>query len=114
MEDIILEIREKIFGRKTEILTFLEEMVSINSYSRNYEGINLVGELVRRYMPAGLDRDVSTDRNGVNHHLFSTGVEEEGGNLVLLGHVHTVFPPDTDSRKYEVSGENIFGACTPI
>ena len=110
MDDLILEIRERVFGRNTETLTFLEEMVAINSYSGNYEGINLVGELVCQNMPVGLDHDVTTDRNGVNHHLFSTGAKEEGKNLVLLGHVDTVFPPDSDSRIYEESGEIIFGA----
>jgi glutamate carboxypeptidase len=110
MEDLIQEIRKKVQGRRLKILTFIEELVSINSYSRNYEGINLVGELVRRNMPACLDHDVTIDRNGVSHHLFSTGVEQKDHNLVLLGHTDTVFPPGSDSRKYEDSGERIFGA----
>jgi len=85
-------------------------MVSINSYSRNYDGINLVGELVRRNMPVGLNYKVTTDRNGVNHHLFSTGVERAGHNLVLLGHVDTVFPPESDSTRFKETNELIFGA----
>ena len=103
MKELVLEIRERVFARNTDILTFLEEMVTQNSYSRNYEGINLVGDLVRRNMPVGLDNDVITDRNGVNHHLFSTRVQEEGKNLVLLGHVDTVFPAESDSRMFEES-----------
>jgi glutamate carboxypeptidase len=110
MGDLVTRIRERVKSRRPEVLAFLEELVSINSYSRNYEGINLVGELVRQNMPVGLDHDVTTDRNGVNHHLFSTGAKEEGKNLVLLGHVDTVFPPGSDSRKYEESGGIIFGA----
>jgi len=110
MDDLIPEIRERVRSRRPEILAFLKEMVSINSYSRNYEGINQVGELVCRNMPAGLERHTTTDRNGVNHHLFSTGIELKDSNLVLLGHVDTVFPPESDSRRYEETKDLIFGA----
>jgi len=110
MDDLIPEIRERVRRRRPEILAFLKEMVSLNSYSRNYEGINQVGELVCRNMPAGLERHTTTDRNGVNHHLFSTGIELKDSNLVLLGHVDTVFPPESDSRRYEETKDLIFGA----
>lgn len=110
MDHLILEIRERVRSRRPEILAFLKELVSINSYSRNYEGINLVGDLVRRNMPAGLHHHATTDRNGVNHHMFWTGTEQDGSNLVLLGHVDTVFPPGSDSRRYEERKDRIFGA----
>lgn len=110
MDNLVLAIRERVFDRHKEALTLLEEMVSINSYSRNYKGINLVGDLVRRNMPGNLQHQTSTDRNGVDHHLFQTGVQKDGRNLVLLGHVDTVFPPDADSRKFEETQDRIFGA----
>jgi len=110
MNDLKTDIRERVRNRRSEILTLLEEMVAINSYSRNYEGINLVGDLVRRNMPTGLDHRVTTDRNGVNHHLYWTGVEQKGKNIALLGHVDTVFPPDSESRRYEEKQDRIFGA----
>jgi glutamate carboxypeptidase len=110
MGDLIVEIRERVLNRRREILSFLEELVSINSYSRNPEGINQVGELVRRSMPKNLKHQITTDRKGVNHHLFSTGTELEGRNLALVGHVDTVFPPDTESRRYEETVDRIFGA----
>ncbi len=110
MDDLILEVRERVIDRHQKILDLLEEMVAINSYSRNFEGINLAGELVRNYMPESLHHRITKDRNGVNHHLFSTGIEQAGNNLVLLGHVDTVFPPESDSRRYEETADRIFGA----
>ena len=110
MNSLARSIRDKVNSRREEILGFLEELVSINSYSRNYDGINRAGDLVRKMMPEGLDNQIITDRNGVNHHLFSSGIEEPGKNLVLVGHTDTVFPPDTDSRAFEVMGSRTFGA----
>jgi len=110
MDDLVREIRGKVQSRHREILASLEEVVSINSYSRNYEGINFAGELVRKNMPESLHHQITTDRNGVNHHLFLTGVEQVGLNLVLLGHVDTVFPPESESRRYEETTNRIFGA----
>ncbi len=110
MDDPIPGIRKRVHSRRREILSLLEELVSINSYSKNREGINQAGELVRRKMPENLKHRVTKDRNGVKHHLFSTGAESEGLNLALVGHVDTVFPPDTESRRYEVAGDRIFGA----
>jgi glutamate carboxypeptidase len=110
MDPLVRSIRKMDDSRREEILGFLEELVSINSYSRNYDGINRAGDLVRKMMPEGLDNQIITDRNGVNHHLFSSGIEEPGKNLVLVGHTDTVFPPDTDSRAFEVMGSRTFGA----
>jgi glutamate carboxypeptidase len=110
MSDLIPEIRKRVDSRRQEILAFLEELVSINSYSRNHEGINQAGELVRRNMPRRLKHRITKDRNGVNHHLFSTGTVSAGWNLALVGHVDTVFPPDAESRRYEVTGDRVFGA----
>jgi glutamate carboxypeptidase len=110
MDDLIPEIRESVRSRRQEILAFLEELVSINSYSKNHEGINQAGELVRKNMPKNLKHRITMDRNGVNHHVYSTGTESEGLNLALVGHVDTVFPPDTESRRYEVTGDRVFGA----
>jgi glutamate carboxypeptidase len=110
MQALALSIQEKANSRREEILGFLEDLVSINSYSRNYEGINEAGNLVRKKMPESLHHKVTSDRNGVNHHLFSSGIEEPGKNLVLVGHTDTVFPPDTDSRAFEIVSPRIFGA----
>jgi glutamate carboxypeptidase len=110
MDDLIPGIRKRVSSRRREILSLLEELVSINSYSKNHEGINQAGELVRRKMPENLKHRIIKDRNGVKHHLFSTGTESESLNLALVGHVDTVFPPDTESRRYEVTGDRVFGA----
>ena len=92
MDDVTNQIREMVQDKRRSILALLEEMVGINSYSRNYEGINLVVEIVRRSMPTGLSHRAKMDRNGVNHHLFSTQADRKIRNLVLLGHGHRFSP----------------------
>jgi glutamate carboxypeptidase len=110
MNSLALSVRDKVNSRREEILAFLEELVSINSYSRNYDGINRAGALVHKIIPETLTHQAVIDRNGVNHHLYSSGIEEPGKNLVLVGHTDTVFPPGTDSRAFEIVGSRTFGA----
>ena len=110
MRELAQSIKEIVDSRREEILDFLSDLVAINSYSRNYAGINRAGELVHKRMPETLDRQVTVDSNGVNHHLFSTGVEGPGRNLVLVGHIDTVFPPEKASRAFEIVGDRVFGA----
>lgn len=109
MPDYIPEIRDRVRKQRDEILDFLKNFIETNSYSRNSEGINQVGEMVLEKMPGGLDHDVTIDRNGVNHHFFSTGAEKNGGNLALVGHIDTVFPPDSVFQKFADSDGRLHG-----
>jgi glutamate carboxypeptidase len=109
MSGYIPEIRDRVRKQRDEIVAFLKDFIETNSYSRNSEGINLVGEMVYEKMPDGLVCDVTTDRNGVNHHLYSTGTQRDGSNLAVVGHIDTVFPPDSVFQKFTDSDGRLHG-----
>lgn len=110
MSDLIHEIKERVGSRHGEILEFLKSIVQVNSFSRNYEGVNRVGDMIMERIPGSLDHTVHTDRNTVRHHILSTGTERLGSNLILVGHTDTVFPPEEGSRPFEISGNKLHGA----
>ncbi|MFV1957398.1 MAG: M20 family metallopeptidase [bacterium] len=109
MPDFIPEIRERVRKQRDEIASFLKDFIETNSYSRNFEGINRVGEMVYEKMPHRLDHAITTDRNGVNHHVYSTGAQGDGRNLALVGHIDTVFPPDSVFQKFADSDGRLHG-----
>ncbi len=109
MPDYIPEIRDRVRKQRDEIIVFLKDFIETNSYSRNSEGINRAGEMVYEKMPDGLVRDVTTDRNGVNHHLYSTSAQKDGSNLAIVGHIDTVFPPDSVFQKFTESDGRLHG-----
>ncbi len=111
MPDIAGRIRESVRHQSLAIIASLKELVDVNSHSRNYDGINRVGDLVAGLMPGTLDRRVITDRNSVNHLIF-TGPGSNGKPVVMIGHIDTVFPPDSDFMKFEPSGDRLHGPGT--
>ncbi|UCF30173.1 MAG: M20 family metallopeptidase [bacterium] len=111
MEKAAEAIQKRVQDLRPEVLSFLRSLVEVNSYSRNYEGINRVGEVVAGVMPADLGHRIHLDRNGVNHHIFEN-TAASGGPVVLIGHVDTVFPPRTRSRKFEAVDGRVYGPGT--
>ncbi|NOY86594.1 MAG: M20 family metallopeptidase [Deltaproteobacteria bacterium] len=93
---------------REEIFSFLKSAVDINSHSSNPDGINRIGEMVVDLMPDSLGHRVVVDRNGVNHHLFSN-CSENGSPVVLVGHLDTVFPPDSPFQKFSDLGNRFQG-----
>jgi glutamate carboxypeptidase len=94
--DLADSIHSKVTASRHEILRFLQDIVEVNSHSRNYQGINRVGDLVAGLMPGSLHSKVLTDRNGVQHRTYhNPGAENRP--VVMIGHIDTVFPPDSES-----------------
>jgi len=86
-------------------------MVEVNSHSRNYQGINRVGDLVAGLMPGSLHSKVLTDRNGVQHRIYhNPGAENMP--VVMIGHIDTVFPPDSQFMKFKAVGDRLHGPGT--
>ncbi len=97
--------------RKGEMFALLQELVTIQSNSLNKEGVDRVGRVVEQAL-AGLPllcRRVRQHDFG-DHLLFSTpaAMHGEAGtrkNILITGHMDTVFPQDTDFNWY-VEDEN--------
>ena len=97
--------------RREQALQLLETLVKVNSYWGNPNGVNQVGDLVLDQIPFSIKQDVSTDGNGVRHHLL-TGPSREKNKILLVGHLDTVFPPDSETTPYSFDNEKIVGPGT--
>ena len=73
----------------------LQEVIEINSYTKNPAGVNEVGEVFDGWL-----RELSYDvtlytREDIGHHRhYKSKHKENAKKLLLLGHIDTVFPPD--------------------
>jgi glutamate carboxypeptidase len=111
LPELAERIRESVRHQHFEIIASLKQLVEVNSHSRNYDGINRVGDMVARFMPGILHRRIITDRNSVKHLIFA-GSELNGKPVVLIGHTDTVFPPDSKFQNFMEVGDRIHGPGT--
>ena len=90
----------------------LEKLVNINSGTMNPQGVRAVADVMRAELEEiGFQvRWVAMDQVGRSGHL----VAEHAGNgrgkrMLLIGHLDTVFEPDSPFQKYERRGDVIEG-----
>ncbi len=73
----------------------LRSIIEINSWTKNKEGVDRNGEIFAYWMEA-LDYKLTRyEREEIGNHIHLTSERKEGKKLLLLGHLDTVFPPDT-------------------
>jgi len=86
----------------------LKSIIEINSWTKNKTGVDKNGEIFTAWMRAlGYQVEVHT-REKIGNHLHFTSAHKEGKNLLLLGHLDTVFPPDT-FEKFKEDAQWIYG-----
>ena len=84
-------------------LSLLEEIVNINSGSMNFDGVRQVGEtLIPRFKALGMEAKM-TDGSAYNRagHLIATIKGGKGKKLLLIGHLDTVFEPESPFQAYK-------------
>ncbi len=86
----------------------LKQTMSINSYTKNKAGVNQVGNLFDEWMSELGFHVKQYKRELIGAHHYYTSSVKDGKRLLLLGHLDTVFPPDTFDH-YEDDGEWIYG-----
>ena len=91
-----------------EWLTLLEKIVNINSGTQNIEGLEAVREvLIPEFEKLGFEATIHNLNNG--HKLVSMVVPGGKPELLLMGHIDTVFKKDSPFQEYEVKGDRIYG-----
>ncbi len=82
-------------------LNELKTIIEINSWTKNKQGVDKVGELFASWMQA-LDYTLEKHtREHIGNHLHFKSPKKEGKKLLLLGHIDTVFPPDSFEKFTE-------------
>ena len=108
-------MREFFSCHEGEMFALLKELVTIQSGSLNKEGVDRVGRAVRRALAdlPLLCKRIRQDELG-DHLLFSTPAarHSEAGerkNILITGHMDTVFPQDTDFTWYLEDADKAYG-----
>ncbi len=73
----------------------LAELININSYTKNKAGVDENGSIMRKKFEALGYKTEVFERKDFGNHLYFTSQKKEGPNILLLGHLDTVFPPGT-------------------
>ena len=74
----------------------LEKIININSYTKNKEGVDNVGQIMSIWLKELGFKETTYKRELIgNHQLFTTQRKNNLKNILLLGHNDTVFPAGT-------------------
>ncbi len=73
----------------------LKQIIKINSWTKNKEGVDRNGDIFAYWLEEIGYTLVRYPREEIGDHLHLTSSAKEGKKLLLLGHLDTVFPPDT-------------------
>ncbi|WP_029416753.1 M20/M25/M40 family metallo-hydrolase [Brevundimonas bacteroides] len=91
-------------------IALLERMVNQNSGTLNADGVRATAEIVRAELePLGFDvRWIDMSQTGRAGHLVATH-DGSGKNVLLIGHLDTVFEPDSPFQTFVRDGSRATG-----
>jgi len=108
-------IVEAVEERSEEAIAALEEIVNINSGTLNPEGVRRVGAYFERELAAlgfttrWIEQPPEMERGG---HLFAELDGDRGKRVLMIGHLDTVFEPDSPFQHFRREGEIAYGPGT--
>ena len=95
-----------------EMFVLLEKMIKIQSGTRNKKGVDRMGDLIRstfKGMPVSCETVAQTE---CGDHLVVRSRPDHAGEekqVLLTGHMDTVFPEDTDFNWYKADADHSYG-----
>ncbi|MCS7246934.1 MAG: M20/M25/M40 family metallo-hydrolase [Anaerolineales bacterium] len=112
-------------GRLPHYLDILGQMVTINSFTTNVNGVNELGKLTAEiFAPYGFRAEFVSSARGYGNHLFlhrqaqplKPGFRKT--TLALISHLDTVYSPEEQERNqfyWRIEGERAYGpGCVDI
>lgn len=109
-------IEESLKSLLPETLRFLEELVRINSYTNNPDGIHRNSERIEaQFAPLGFQarRVKCLEKNTGEHLILDSG--GDGPTIACISHLDTVYPAEEEERNqfhWEPVGDRIYGPGT--
>ena len=86
----------------------LASIININSYTKNKEGVDTNAKIFEKWMRELGFTSTIYARDEIGNHVLFSSQKRAGSKLLLLGHLDTVFPPDT-FEKFSEDEEWIYG-----
>jgi len=86
----------------------LQKIIEINSWTKNKEGVDENGEIFAYWIQELGYTLTRYPREEIGDHLHLISSHREGKKMLLLGHLDTVFPPNT-FEKFKEDEEWIYG-----
>src|SRR5687767_10765579 len=82
-------------------LEMLRQMVGMNSFSANREGVNRLGRFTAEcFAPLGFNSEfVPAENPEYGDHLVLTREGRSSRSIALVSHLDTVFPPEEEARN---------------
>jgi glutamate carboxypeptidase len=105
------EIESFLTSREVDMFAFLEEIITIQSGSHNKAGIDRTASTIVRAFQ-GLDVSTETieqQLQGNNLVVRSSAQPTADKQVLLVGHMDTVFPEDTDFNWYKADNDKSYG-----
>ena len=105
-------LRDAIQADQPHAIALLERLVNQNSGSLNLAGVKAVGDMVRAELePLGFEVEwIDMRATGRAGHLVATHRGNGRGKRVLMiGHLDTVFEPDSPFQRFERTGDTATG-----
>jgi glutamate carboxypeptidase len=98
-------------------LEMLRQMVGINSYTSNHEGVNRLARLTAEcFAPLGFTPEFVPSANAeFGDHLVLTRPGLSSKTIAMVSHLDTVFPPEEEIRNdfhWQPEGDRIYGPGT--
>jgi glutamate carboxypeptidase len=91
-------------------LNDLQKVVKVNSYTKNKEGVDRVGEIFDLWFKEiGFELELYKREDIGDHRLYRSNHVNGGKKLLLLGHLDTVFAPNK-FEDYSEDQEWVYGA----
>lgn len=98
-------------------LDLLQQMVAINSFTANADGVNALGRLTAElFAPLGFTAEtVPSAHENYGRHLILTRPGKTAKTIGMVSHLDTVFPPDEEIRndfRWRPEGDRLYGPGT--
>ena len=107
-------LREFLAGQMPAALETLREMVGINSWTLNPDGVNRLARYTAEcFAPLGFTAEyVPSAFPRFGNHLVLSRRGKSGRSVAMISHLDTVFPPGEEQRnnfRWLVEGDRIYG-----
>src|SRR5258708_880831 len=116
MENVSL-LSEFLKAQMPAALEMLRQMVGINSYTANRQGVNKLGRFTAEWFaPLGFTTEFVPSVNpNYGDHLVLTRRGRTSKSIAMVSHLDTVFPPEEEARNnfhWQAEGDRIYGPGT--